>query len=123
MRIDPASHEEMAAALRPRRQGQPWLPLLNALLPLAGEHATLISHTEAPWASITFSGTRHSVALEFAGQDGAEAAEWFIEALPDHEFAIPRKLVADAAIVAVRQVMVPERRIAIDAELLLLDDA
>jgi hypothetical protein len=92
------------------------------VLGLAGEHAALLGHVETPWASITFSGTRHAVALEFTGNDGAESAERFIEALPEHEFAIQRKLVADAAIVAVRQVMVPERRVAIDVELLLLDD-
>jgi hypothetical protein len=123
MRIDPADHEVMSATLRPRRQGRPWLQLLNAVLALAGEHATLLGHTETTWASITFSGSRHAVSLEFVGNDGADAAERFIEALPDHEFAIPRRLVADATIVAVRHVMVPERRIAIDAELLLLDEA
>jgi hypothetical protein len=122
MRIDPAEHGAMQASLRPRRQGRPWLQLLNAVLSLAGEHAALLSHSETAWASITFSGNRHAITVEFTGHAGSDAAERFIEMLPDHEFDIPRMLVADAAIVAVRQVMVPERRITIDVELLLLDE-
>jgi hypothetical protein len=122
MRIDPAEHKEMLATLRPRRQGRPWLQLLNAVLGLAGEHAVLLSHNETTWASITFSGTRHIVALEFVGETGAEAAERFVEALPEHEFTIPHKLVADAAVTGVEQAILPERRTRIEAELLLLDE-
>jgi hypothetical protein len=112
----------MLATLRPRRQARPWLQLLNAVLGLAGEHATLLSHNETAWASITFSGTRHTIALEFLGETGAQAGERFIEALPDHEFTILHKLVADAAVTAVEQTMEPEQRMRIQAELLLLDE-
>jgi hypothetical protein len=120
MRIDPAEHETMVAALRPRRSGRPWLPLLNALLSLAGDHACLVSHAERPWASITFSGARHTVVLDF---DDGDAADRFIEALAEHEFAIPGKLVADAAITQVDHEIIPVTRVRIEAELLLLDES
>lgn len=51
------------------------------------------------------------------------AAEALIEALPEHEFTIPDQLVADAAIVSVEQVALPEPRIVVELELLLLEDA
>ncbi len=122
MRIDPGSHRAMIGATAVRRQPRAWLRVINAVLALAGEQAELIRHSERPWASVTFSGTRQSLQLLFAGTAGAEAAERFIEALPEHEFAIPGKLVADAVIVAVTQETLPEPQITLEAELLLLDD-
>ena len=122
MRIDSESDRAMLAQLRGRRESRPWLPLLNAVLTLAGSHAQLLSHGERPWASVTFAGTRHTVTLAFEGPGGALAAEAFIAALPEHEFTIPGRLVADATIVAVATTLVPEPRMTVEAELLLLDD-
>jgi len=52
-----------------------------------------------------------------------DAADLFIAALPDHEFLIGGKLVADAMIVSVEQVALPTPRTLVEAELLVLDDA
>jgi hypothetical protein len=122
MQIEPGEHGRMLSMMRAPRVARPWLQLLNAVLALAGEHAVLLSHREAAWSSVTFAGTRHTIALEFTGDEGIAAAESFIEALPDHEFMIPHKLIADAAIASVDHVMVPTRTVRINAELLLLDD-
>lgn len=122
MRIDFSSDREMMSTFGQRRTGRPWLQLLNTLLMLAGPRAELLSHSEKPWASVTFSGTRHTVALLFPGEDGVMAAEEFIAALPDHEFEIRSKLVADAAVVSVEQTAGPSPSMTIEAELLLLDD-
>ena len=122
MRIDPQDQREMVSRTRRRREPRPWLQLLNCVLTLAGERAELLRHSEKPWASVTFSGTRHLVALSFEGSEGAVAAEEFIAALPDHEFVIPGKLVADAAIVSLEETAGPERRVTLEAELLLLDE-
>ena len=105
------------------RTRQPWGRLLKALLDLAGEHAQLVSHVERDWASATFSGSRHGMAVCFTGDEAAEAGEAFIVALPDHEFLIPRYLVADAQILAVDDRQLPERTLMVDVELLLLDRA
>ena len=109
---------------RPTRTARrPWLSLLNALLELAGGKAELLRHAEKPWASITFSGSRHSVALSFAGTEAIEAGEHFLELLPEHEFAIPSQLVADAAVISVVHEVLPEPRMIVEAELLLLEDS
>jgi len=121
MRIDPADSVAMLETIRPR-QSRPWLQLVNAVVALAGGTARLLRHSETAWASATFSGARHAILLEFAGDQGAAAAEIFIAVLSDHEFTLPGRLVADAAIVAVDQVMVPERRVTVEAELLVLDE-
>ena len=63
--------------------------------------ATIVSHDEKSWASITFAGTRHRLELAFEGAEAVEAGELFIAFLPEHEFAIPGQLVADAAVTAV----------------------
>jgi len=107
---------------RPPRRG-PWTHLRAALLDLAESRAELLSHGETPWASITFSGTRHRVELLFRGAEAVEAGECFIAFLPEHEFAIPGQLVADAAVTDVAHRLLPEPELRLTAELLLLDEA
>lgn len=82
----------------------------------------VLSHHEKAWASITFSGARHTLTLLFAGGTAVEAGEQFIAALPDHEFAIPGYLVADAAITEADHRLHPAPRLAVTCELLLLEE-
>ena len=95
--------------------------LRDALLALAGEDATILSHDEKSWASITFAGARHRLQLAFEGDAAVRAGELFIAFLPEHEFAIPGQLVADAAVTAVDQRLEPARMV-VSCELLLLDE-
>ena len=108
--------------IRSLRVRHPSLRLLQAVMRLAGPDAELVSHAEKPWASVTFSGTRHVITLAFNGISGIIAANAYIEALPEHEFAIPRQLVADAAISEVVHDLLPSERITVEAEFLLLED-
>lgn len=121
MQIDLSLHKTALAPTR-RAARSPWLPLLSALMELAGRKAELVRHSERSWASATFSGTRHTVVLSFAGAEAVAAGEQFIDALPEHEFAITAHLVADAAVVAVEHSALPETRLEVTAELLLLED-
>ncbi len=89
---------------------------------LAGGHAEFVAHSEKGWASVTFAGTRHRLDLAFAGADAVAAAERFIAFLPEHEFAIPKQLVADAAVTAVDHRLGPDPRMEVQVELLLLDE-
>ena len=97
--------------------------LRTALMVLSEHQGQVITHTEKAWASITFAGTRHSLSLLFAGEEAVEAGERFIAALPDHEFAIPGQLVADAGIVEVEHRLSPSQRLVVQCDLLLLEDA
>lgn len=97
--------------------------LRSALLALAEHRAQVITHSEKAWASITFAGTRHSLAILFAGDEAVEAGEEFVAALPDHEFAIPGQLVADAGVVEVEHRLIPEPRLIVRCELLLLEES
>jgi hypothetical protein len=105
------------------RTRQPWGPLLRSVIELAGERAQLVSHIEHDWASATFSGSRHALKVRFTGPDAAEDGEAFIVALREHEFVIPRWLVADAQIVAVDDQQLPQRTLVVEFEMLLLDRA
>ncbi len=120
MLLDPATPPQLKRRHRSGRS--PWMQLLASVLELAGTQAGLLRHAERPWASATFTGSRHTLALVFAGDGAEEAAEQFIEAVGEHEFVIHGQLVADASIVAVDQVVLPEPRICVELELLLLDD-
>lgn len=113
----------MAAAPRDRYRRRPWLPLLNAIVQLAGDEVELLRHEETPWSSITFAGSRHTVALSFGGIDAIEAGEAFIAALPGHEFAIPGQQVVSATIVSADHGLVPAPRLTVEAEILLLEGA
>jgi hypothetical protein len=93
-----------------------------ALMQLSGGAGTLLAHEEKAWASITFSGTRHEVVLEFCGADAVAAGEELIERLPDHEFTLPGQLVADATISAVDHRFGAMERLQVTAVLLLLEE-
>ena len=129
MRIDPTGDCAMLATLdrlrpaTPMPVRRPWLQLLAAVTELAGPEAELVRHTERAWASITFSGTRHVMLLAFAGAEAVEAGERFIAALPEHEFTIPRQLVAEATVAAADHTLVPEPKLVVEIEMLLLEDA
>ncbi|MEE4206076.1 MAG: hypothetical protein V2I39_07285 [Erythrobacter sp.] len=95
----------------------------EALLALAQGHASLLTHEEKAWASITFSGTRHEVMLDFDGAEAVAAGEEFIDELPEHEFRIPGQLVADATVRAVDHRFGAEERLVVTAVLLLLEES
>lgn len=105
---------------RPRRTTSD--RLRDALLALTQGHGELISHEETPWSSITFTGMRHEIALEFLGHVAVEAGETFIADLPEHEFAIPGQLIADASVREVDHRFGVEERLAVTCVLLLLED-
>ncbi|HZU62420.1 MAG TPA: hypothetical protein VFF98_01955 [Novosphingobium sp.] len=104
---------------RPRLR-HPSLQVLEAMLRLAGPQAQLLSHAERPWASATFSGTRHTITLLFDGAGAVAAAEALIAALPEHEFTIRGQLVADATVSEVLHTLLPAERMVVEADLLLL---
>jgi len=97
--------------------------LRDAILELAEHQSQVIEHREKAWASITFAGTRHTIALLFAGHEAAQAGERFVAILPDHEFAIPGQLVADAGVSSCEQRLLPSPRLAVTCDLLLLEEA
>lgn len=96
--------------------------LRAALLELAGGLGDITRLSERAWASITFEGARFTVELAFTGEEAVSAGELFIATLPDHEFAIPGQLVADATVTAVDHALAPCAHLAVTCELLLLKD-
>ena len=110
-----------ARRIRPRRNAAD--RLRDALMALCDHRGQVLTHTEKAWASITFAGTRHSLAILFAGAEAVEAGEDFIAALPDHEFAIAGQLVADAGVTEVEHRITPDPRLVVQCEILLLEDA
>lgn len=112
--------ETKSRPYRPRRTHGDRLQ--EALLVVAEAQGTILSHRETPWASITFSGARHEIVLDFAGPEAVAAGERFIAALPELEFTIPGQLVADATVSEVNHTMLPHPRLAVTATLLLLVD-
>jgi hypothetical protein len=119
---------EVKSALRPSPKS-PMRPrrttadrVRAALMGLTAGHGTLLTHEEKAWASITFSGTRHEVVLEFSGPEAVVGGEELIERLPDHEFAIPGQLVADATVTAVDHRFGAVERLKVTVLLLLLEE-
>lgn len=97
--------------------------LREALLALADDHGKVVRHSEKAWASVTFAGARHKVALRFAGAGAVEAGETLIALLPEHEFAIPGQLVADATVTAADHRMLPHPELTVECEMLLIEEA
>ncbi len=97
--------------------------LRAALLDLVRNTATVVTHRETAWASVTFEGSRHTVTLRFDGREAVAAGEHVIAALPEHEFTILGQLVADATITRVDHTLLPQPQMTVECELLLLVDA
>lgn len=117
-----ADQSPPATAVRSTRH-DPAAKVEAAVKALAAGHGQVVIHREAPWASITFAGARHTLSLSFSGRAAVEAAERMIAELPDHEFAIAGQLVADAQVLAVDHAMLPEPVLRVEVELLLLEEA
>ena len=115
--------DETAPPRAPRARRTAADRLRAALAELHAHHGEVLMHTEKAWASITFAGTRHSLTILFAGEEAVEAGEEFVAALPEHEFAIPGQLVADAGVVEVEHRLLPELRLVVQCELLLLEES
>lgn len=112
--------EPIAPARQPRRGNSARLE--RAVLALAADLGRVVEHRERSWASITFAGTRHTLRLVFDTPEAIDGGEALIAALPDHEFALPGRLVADATISAVDHVLEPAPQLTVTCELLLLED-
>lgn len=124
----PSAVGPLARGLHPTRRAAPAKRspadrAREAVLALGDHHGQLIAHTEKAWASITFAGARHTFALLFAGAEAVEAGERLIAALPDHEFAIPGQLVADATVTEAEHRLLPTPRLVVRCELLLLEES
>ena len=115
--------DETAPPRAPRARRTAADRLRAALAELHAHHGEVLMHTEKAWASITFAGTRHSLTILFAGDEAVAAGEEFVAALPEHEFAIPGQLVADAGVVEVEHRLLPEPRLVVQCELLLLEES
>jgi len=122
MRMRAENFDKSVTVRSGRRRATPGQRLRQALQALAGGHAQIAAHNEHGWASITFAGTRHVLDMHFAGQPAVAAAELFIDALPDHEFAIPGQLVADASVIEVDHRLSPAPVMTVRVEVLLLED-
>ena len=109
-----------ARRYRPRRTTSD--RLREAIITLTQGYADVLTHEETPWSSITFSGARHDVTLDFNGEQAVAVGEEFIAALPDHEFCIPGQLVADASIREVDHRFGADERMTVTAVLLLLEE-
>ncbi|MEO0463749.1 MAG: hypothetical protein AAF127_11505 [Pseudomonadota bacterium] len=116
----PAASKPRTARYRPRRTIAD--RLRDALVRLADGEASVLTHEETAWSSITFTGTRHEVVLDFDGRAAVEAGETFIADLAEHEFRIPGHLVADASVREVDHRFGADERLVVTCVLLLLEE-
>lgn len=111
-----------APRVAPRRARDLAARLVGALSGLAEGRGQLLSHSERPWASITFAGTRHRLCWRFEGE-AVEAGERMIDVAPEHEFAIPGQLVAEVSVAEVEHSLLPAPALTVTLEVLMLEEA
>jgi hypothetical protein len=68
-----------------------------------GAPVTLESLASRPWASITFSGERHQLALCLPGPGAQAAVDSFLDGLEDREFPLSGHILADIETTGVRR--------------------
>ena len=86
------------AVTRNNGRRDPGAMIVSQLEALSGARATVTLNRERPWASITFAGTRYSLAIVSADGAEPETMQALAQALPNHEFAIPGHFLADILI-------------------------
>lgn len=74
--------------------------LTEQLHDLTGPGCEIHLKRERPWASITFSGTRHLFQIECAGGDAKRVRQKLEGSLPEHGFDLAGHFVADALVKA-----------------------
>jgi len=98
-----------------------WTDTCAAILALTCNRGELISHAEIPWASIGFSGTRHTLVLKFTGEEAIDFGNVFVAGLDSHDIRIAGQLVADAVVLERLLERGPEPVMTMKIELLLLE--
>lgn len=64
-----------------------------------GAAVAIESLASRPWASVTFSGARHRLALCIPGPGAAAAADAFLDGLAERDFALAGHVLADIVLV------------------------
>ncbi|HVQ08644.1 MAG TPA: hypothetical protein VMS43_09435 [Allosphingosinicella sp.] len=72
---------------------------LRAYFVYLGAAVAIESLASRPWASVTFSGARHRLALCIPGPGAAAAADAFLDGLAERDFALAGHVLADIALV------------------------
>jgi hypothetical protein len=72
---------------------------LRAYFVCLGAAVAIESLASRPWASVTFSGARHRLALCIPGPGAAAAADAFLDGLADRDFTLPGHVLADIDLV------------------------
>lgn len=76
--------------------------LLRGLIARSGASRNAVLLTEVrsvDWRSLTFDGERHEIALRFTGPGADREAGRMLDGIEDHEFGLPRAIVADINVV------------------------
>lgn len=86
-----------------------------------GAPVTFESVASRPWASITFSGERHRLALCVPGPGAQAAVDVFLDGLGDREFGLRGHILADIEATGVQRDADGQIRLTLEA--LTVDDA
>ncbi len=73
-------------------------PLLRQLSERAGQRPEIEAIRTTPWASLTFTGARHTLALRFCAKDAEACAARMADGLDYAEFELGGYLVVDIAV-------------------------
>ncbi|MEP7349629.1 MAG: hypothetical protein ABI668_06710 [Sphingorhabdus sp.] len=92
--------------------------LVRALQPIMPDATFAISQCR-DWYSMTFSGAQIVITAQLQGTDAAALASQFVQMLPEHEFVLPRLIVADIAVVSQQM---SDYGICLEIEALVLDE-
>ena len=76
--------------------------LLRALRARTGDTAPFAVQElrSRSWASVTFTGARHTIAFRIGGEDAVETADRFLDGLEAAEFTLRGHILADISLIA-----------------------
>ena len=80
-----------------------------------GAPVTVEALASRPWASITFAGERHRLALCLPGPGAAAAADTFLDGLEERDFVLRGHILADIEAIGVERDSDGQVRLVLDA--------
>jgi hypothetical protein len=105
----------------PRLREDATTALLRAIVNFMNFEVSFEEIRSRSWASVTFTGARHEVALRMEGEGAGEVGDRFCANLSDAEFDLRGHILADISLIA--HEALPEGGVRIRFEALTVEDA
>lgn len=97
-------------------------PMVRDLCAVVDNKCRVLFHSETPWISMTFAGSRHTIDMQFLGEEEITAGEALIATLPGSEGRMAGQLMVSASILWTERRFLTQPSLTARIEIMALND-